>query len=80
MKAKREELKNVYVQQGKMADPNHVYQLDEAVPFVAECMDMCPEYEREEREYTNFLEPFEKVLIYDWIIFAGRMDYSFVFH
>lgn len=61
MKAKRESLKDSYVRQGKMADPNHVYQLDEAVPFVAECMDMCPEYEREEREYTNFLEPFEKI-------------------
>lgn len=44
-----------------MADPEAFYQMDNAVRFVAECMDMCPEYEREEREFTNFLEPFEKI-------------------
>lgn len=51
----------MYIKQGKMADPDQVYQLDHAIKFVAECMDMCPEYEREEREFTNYLEPFEKL-------------------
>ncbi|KAJ3258247.1 hypothetical protein HK103_003728 [Boothiomyces macroporosus] len=61
MKSEREQLKLKYIKEGKMADPEAFYQMDNAVRFVAECMDMCPEYEREEREFTNFLEPFEKI-------------------
>jgi nuclear mRNA export protein SAC3 len=61
MKNERPKLTEFYIKQNKMADPRQSYQLDSAVKFVAECMDMCPEYEREEREYTNYLEPFEKI-------------------
>lgn len=61
MKEDRPRLTKLYIQRKKMADPNSTYQLNEAIQFVAECEDMCPVYEREEREYTNFLEPFEKV-------------------
>ncbi|KAJ3319962.1 hypothetical protein HDV06_005780 [Boothiomyces sp. JEL0866] len=61
MKNEREQLKLKYIREGKMADPDAFYQMDNAVRFVAECMDMCPEYEREEREFTNFLEIFEKI-------------------
>lgn len=64
MKKERISLTEMYIKQGKLADPNHVYQLDQAINFVAECMDMCPEFEREEREFTNYLEPFEKVPFY----------------
>jgi hypothetical protein len=62
MKDERPALAKWYIQQGKMADPKESYKLDNAIQFVAECQDMCPEYERHEREYTNFLEPFEKVV------------------
>ncbi|KAJ3275373.1 hypothetical protein HDV01_000665 [Terramyces sp. JEL0728] len=61
MKSEREQLKMKYIKEGKMADPDAFYQIDNAVRFVAECLDMCPEYEREEREFTNFLEVFEKI-------------------
>jgi hypothetical protein len=61
MKEQRPALAQMYVQQKKMADPKVSYTLDNAVQFVAECQEMCPEYERHEREYTQFLEPFEKV-------------------
>ncbi|KAJ3372003.1 hypothetical protein HDU91_004465 [Kappamyces sp. JEL0680] len=60
MKAQRPLLAQQYIKEGKMPDPNHSYSLNDAVTFVAECQDMCPEFEREEREFTNFLEPFEK--------------------
>ncbi|KAJ3301418.1 hypothetical protein HDV03_000864 [Kappamyces sp. JEL0829] len=61
MKAQRPLLAQQYIKEGKMPDPNHSYSLNDAVTFVAECQDMCPEFEREEREFTNFLEPFEKI-------------------
>ena len=50
-----------YIRQGKMPDPTKTYDLNGAVGFVAECQEMCPEFEREEREFTNFLEVFEKI-------------------
>jgi hypothetical protein len=52
----------MYIAERKMADPTASYKLDDAIQFVAECQDMCPEYERHEREYTNFLDKLEKVL------------------
>ena len=61
MKDQRPALMQQYIKQGKLADPEKTYELGEAVSFVGECMEMCPEYEIEEREYTNFLEPFEKI-------------------
>ena len=44
-----------------MADPNARYNLGEEPQFQAECMDMCPEFERHEREYQNGLLKFELV-------------------
>lgn len=61
MKKQRPALMARYIQEGKMADPTKTYGLDEAIAFVGECQTFCPEFEMEEREYTNFLEPFEKV-------------------
>ena len=61
MKDKRLALMQQYIKLGKLADPEKTYELDGAVVFIGECMEMCPEYEIEEREYTNFLEPFEKI-------------------
>jgi hypothetical protein len=75
MKDERPALAQWYIQQGKMADPKASYKLDNAIQFVAECQDMCPEYERHEREYTNFLEPFEKVERIDQIPGTDRVDH-----
>ena len=35
--------------------------LDEATNFVGTCQEMCPEWEREEREYQNNVDPLERV-------------------
>ena len=50
------------IAEGKIADPNKQMRLEEAVTFVGECQDMCPEYEREEREFQNGLDKYEKVM------------------
>lgn len=36
--------------------------LDQAVSLKGSCMDMCPAFEREEREYQNNVDPLEMVL------------------
>ena len=35
--------------------------LDQATDFEGTCQDMCPEWEREEREYQNNVDPLERV-------------------
>lgn len=44
-----------------MDDPDKKYRIEDARSIVGECNDMCPEYERYEREYQNGLMEFEKV-------------------
>lgn len=61
MKDQREALTKLYISQKKMSDPSTQYKLGEQPKFVAECMDMCPEFERHEREYQNGLIKFEMV-------------------
>ncbi|KAJ3101399.1 hypothetical protein HDU97_001386 [Phlyctochytrium planicorne] len=43
-----------------MQDPEKQVHLDQAIDFVGECLDMCPEYERHEREEQHALAEFEK--------------------
>lgn len=62
MKAERESLRKMYIRQKKMADPDEKYELGKAPPFIAECSDFCPEFERHEREFqSGGLDKFEKV-------------------
>lgn len=62
LKAQRDQLRQSYIAQGKMADPDAKYKLGEAPQFVAECMDMCPLFERHEREFQNGgLDKLEKI-------------------
>ncbi|KAI8999386.1 SAC3/GANP/Nin1/mts3/eIF-3 p25 family-domain-containing protein [Gaertneriomyces semiglobifer] len=61
LKAKRPGLMAKYIAEGKMDDPNKKYRLEDARDFVGECMDMCPEFERHEREYQKGLMEFEKI-------------------
>ena len=65
MRETREALREMYIKQNKMADPEARYNLGEAPEFKAECMDMCPEYERHEREYQKGLDPFERLPMTD---------------
>ncbi|KAJ3021576.1 hypothetical protein HKX48_008243 [Thoreauomyces humboldtii] len=50
-----------YIAEGKMDDPDVQYRLEDARDFLGECEDMCPEYERHEREYQKGLMEFEKL-------------------
>ncbi|KAI8909405.1 SAC3/GANP/Nin1/mts3/eIF-3 p25 family-domain-containing protein [Powellomyces hirtus] len=61
LKAQRGALMEKYIAEGKMDDPNEKYRLEDARDFVGECQDMCPEYERHEREYQKGLMEFEKL-------------------
>ncbi|KAJ3152918.1 hypothetical protein HDU89_001126 [Geranomyces variabilis] len=61
LKAQRPALMAKYIAAGKMDDPDEKYRLEDARNFVGECQDMCPEYERHEREYQKGLMEFEKV-------------------
>jgi SAC3/GANP family len=44
-----------------MTDPNAKYNLNEALTFIPTCEEMCPPFERHEREFTNGLNEFEKI-------------------
>ena len=61
MKDQRESKRLNYIKEGKMSDPNVQVSLSDAIQFVGECEDMCPEFERHEREYQKGLAEFEKV-------------------
>lgn len=62
MKAQRETKRADYIKQGKLIHSTH--DLDDAIAFKGECLDMCPEFERCERELQFGLDPFEKVFIH----------------
>jgi hypothetical protein len=57
----REALRQKYIEQGLIPDPNQRTSLDKAIKFVGTCVDMCPEFEREEREYQKNIDKFERV-------------------
>lgn len=61
LKAQRPNLIKKYLLEGKIDDPSKKYNLEDARAFDGECMDMCPEFERHEREYQNGLMDFEKI-------------------
>jgi hypothetical protein len=63
LKEKRQDLAEYYIKQGKMADPKLKYSLRSAPALVGECLDMCPLFERHEREFqTGGLDKVEKIL------------------
>ncbi|KAK9760878.1 actin cytoskeleton and mitosis protein, partial [Basidiobolus ranarum] len=61
LKAIRPALRADYIAKGLIQDPNKPIRLDQAINFVGTCQDMCPEFEREEREYQKNLEKFELI-------------------
>ncbi|ORX54691.1 hypothetical protein BCR36DRAFT_321909 [Piromyces finnis] len=59
MKKKREYLRKEYISKGLIDDPKKPRKLEDAIPFVGDCQDMCPEFERYEREYQKNLDKLE---------------------
>ncbi|KAF9168146.1 hypothetical protein DFQ26_001039 [Actinomortierella ambigua] len=49
------------IRSGAIPDPDKPRRLEDAIQFVGTCLDMCPEFERHEREYQQSLERFEKI-------------------
>jgi len=61
LKAEREDLRREYIKQGKIADPDAKQQLADAIDLVGECEEMCPEFERVDREMSGTVDALEKV-------------------
>ncbi|GAA5900500.1 hypothetical protein JCM5296_001564 [Sporobolomyces johnsonii] len=60
LKPLREEQRLQAIKDGLIPDPSKPMRLDEATDFEGTCEEMCPEWEREEREYQNNVDPLER--------------------
>ncbi|GAA5902822.1 Sac3p [Sporobolomyces salmoneus] len=60
LKPLREEQRLEAIKQGLIPDPSKPMRLDQATDFEGTCEEMCPEWEREEREYQNNVDPLER--------------------
>lgn len=49
------------IAQGLIADPDKPTSLENAIEFVGTCTEMCPSFEREEREFKKNVHPLEQV-------------------
>ncbi|KAG0347586.1 hypothetical protein BG004_007420 [Podila humilis] len=49
------------IRSGAIPDPDKQMRLGDAITFVGTCRDMCPEFERHEREYQKKVESFKKI-------------------
>lgn len=61
LKPLREEQRLKAIKAGLIPDPSKPMRLDQATDFEGTCEEMCPEWEREEREYQNNVDPLERV-------------------
>jgi hypothetical protein len=61
MKERRVQERKAAIQAGTIPDPDKPRRLEDAITFVGTCMDMCPEFERYEREFQLNIEKFERV-------------------
>lgn len=59
LKSLRQEERQRAIDNGLIDDPDRPKSLNQALKFVGTCQDMCPLYEREQREYQNSLEKWE---------------------
>ena len=59
MKTQRDALRASYIASGVLPDPNKPTDLADAIKLIGTCQDMCPEFEREEREFQKELDRFE---------------------
>ncbi|GAA5886681.1 hypothetical protein JCM6882_005853 [Rhodosporidiobolus microsporus] len=60
LKPLREAQRLAAIKSGLIPDPSKPMRLDEARDFEGTCEEMCPEWEREEREYQNNVDPLER--------------------
>lgn len=63
MKSNRDAEKERFIAAGLMNDPYKPVSLKDAITMVGTCTDMCPEYERYEREYQNNVDRWEAVSV-----------------
>ncbi|KAF9346424.1 hypothetical protein BGX26_002077, partial [Mortierella sp. AD094] len=61
LKVKRVKEREDAIRRGAIPDPEKRGRLEDAITFVGTCKDMCPEFERHEREYQQNVEKFEKI-------------------
>ncbi|KAJ1969304.1 actin cytoskeleton and mitosis protein [Dispira parvispora] len=61
LKDSREREREACIRQGLIPDPLKRQDLASAITLVGTCQDMCPLFEREEREYKNNVEKFEYI-------------------
>ncbi len=61
LKEKRNQKRLDYIKRGLLLDSQA--SLQQAIQFKGTCTDMCPEYERYEREYQKSIDPLELVFI-----------------
>jgi hypothetical protein len=54
------------IAQGLIADPDKPTSLEDAIEFVGQCTEMCPLFEREEREFKKNVHPLEQVSFTSW--------------
>lgn len=59
LRAQREVERSNAIRDGLIDDPSKPKELDYALKFIGTCMDMCPEFEREQREFQKNLERWE---------------------
>ncbi|GAA6030212.1 hypothetical protein JCM8097_008990 [Rhodosporidiobolus ruineniae] len=60
LKPLRDQQRLAAIKSGLIPDPSKPMRLDEATDFQGTCEEMCPEWEREEREYQNNVDPLER--------------------
>lgn len=73
MKERRVQERKAAIQAGTIPDPDKPRRLEDAITFVGTCMDMCPEFERYEREFQLNIEKFERVKC----LFASILSHRF---
>ncbi|EJD40832.1 hypothetical protein AURDEDRAFT_115702 [Auricularia subglabra TFB-10046 SS5] len=61
MKDQREAEKQRFIAEGLMQDSYKSYRLEDAITLVGLCLDMCPEFERHEREYQQNVDRWEAI-------------------
>ncbi|KAG0298982.1 hypothetical protein BGZ98_010386 [Dissophora globulifera] len=61
LKDKRVHERDDAIRRGDIPDPKKPVRLEDAISFIGTCRDMCPEFERHEREYQQNVEKFEKI-------------------
>ena len=63
LKAMRPSMRAHSIKNKLISDPEHRTDLSGAITVVGTCLDMCPEYERHEREFQKDVDDWERVCI-----------------